>query len=191
MNTCPQVIDEFVPEHEFFLSSRLVDQFGQIVCKEGKIATKFCSNVMFLLVGFNKEQLNDTMLPVIVGHVPAGSAAKQLTHYVQIRNSDIFQQFDHGLVKNLLKYKSKSPPNYKLGNVKAKVALHYSKNDWLAKPKDVENLAKQLPNVVLANRLLDYLNFNHVDLIWGIDAQELLWNNMLKLMSQVEEEIGL
>lgn len=146
---------------------------------------------MFLLVGFNKEQLNETMLPVIVGHLPAGASSKQLTHFIQVRNSDIFQQFDHGLVKNLFKYKSKSPPNYKLGNIKAKVALHYSKNDWLAKPEDVEHLAKQLPNVVLANRLLDYHNFNHVDLIWGIDAQELLWNGMLELMSKVEEETGL
>lgn len=146
---------------------------------------------MFLFVGFNKEQLNETMLPVIVGHVPAGASNKQLTHFEQIRNSDIFQQYDYGLVKNLFKYKSKSPPNYKFGNVKAKVALHYSKNDWLARPKDVEHLITQLPNVVLANRLLDNLNFNHVDLIWGIDAQELLWNGMLKLMSEVEEETGL
>lgn len=182
-----QFVTDLVPNHEFAPSSRLVDRFSQIACTESQITSVFCSNLMFLFVGFNQEQLNETMLPVIVGHVPAGASNKQLTHFAQLRNSGTFQQYDYGFLQNLRKYNSPKPPKYKLDNVKAKVHLHYSINDWLAMPADVELLAKQLPNAI-SYRLLDYLNFNHVDLIWGIDAQEQLWNSMLDHMSKADEE---
>lgn len=166
-----------------------MDRFAQIACNEARITSYFCTNLMFLFVGFNQEQLNETMLPVIVGHVPAGAANKQILHFSQIRNSRNFQQYDYGFIQNLRKYNNRIPPRYRLDKVTAKVHLHYSKNDLLALPEDVENLAKQLPNMV-AYRLFDYLNFNHVDLIWGIDAQEYLWDRMLEHMSEADLEIG-
>jgi hypothetical protein len=43
-----------------------------------------------------------------------------------------FRKYDYGLIGNLFTYGHFSPPEYDLSKVTAKVALHYSDNDWLA-----------------------------------------------------------
>lgn len=143
-----------------------------------------CENLLFIIFGFNRQQLNETMLPVLVGHTPAGASTKQMHHYGQLRNSQRFQLFDYG-VGNLVQYGSIWPPIYKLENIRTKVALYYGKNDWLAPPEDVDLLSNQLPNVVYKYLVPDE-QFNHLDLIWGIDAKELIWNRMLAIMKFYE-----
>lgn len=46
-----------------------------------------------------------------------------------------FKQYDHGLIGNLKKYESPTPLNYNITKIQVPVALHYSKNDWLANVK--------------------------------------------------------
>lgn len=159
--------------------------FNQLICDETTITKEICSNVIFLTTGFDKLQLNETMLPVVVGHAPAGASTKQMQHFGQVRRSGEFRQFDYGWLRNHWHYNSISPPAYKLENVKAKVALYYSQNDWLAQPADVQSLRRRLPNVV-HHYLVDYPEFNHLDFIWGVDARSLLWDAMLKQMRACE-----
>lgn len=55
--------------------------------------------------------------------------------------------FDWGSPEdNMSKYGSATPPDYALNNVRARVILHYSDNDWLSAPIDVERLHAKLPN---------------------------------------------
>lgn len=128
------------------------------------------------------------MLPVIFGHTPAGSSTKQLLHFGQLKSSGHFRQYDHGYIGNWKKYRRLSPPDYNLRNVTAKVALHYGANDWLTIPRDVEKLHQALPNVV-GKFLVKYPEFNHLDFVWGIDARELVYEKVIKLMKLVEEGI--
>uniref|UniRef100_A0A6P4E010 Lipase 1-like n=1 Tax=Drosophila rhopaloa TaxID=1041015 RepID=A0A6P4E010_DRORH len=95
-----------------------------------------------------------------------------------------FQLFDYGLW-NLLYYGSLRPPSYKLENVRTKVALYYGNNDWLAPPEDVELLYQRLPYVV-DKYVVPNKDFNHLDLIWGIDAKTLLWDRMIQVMKSQE-----
>lgn len=118
------------------------------------------------------------MLPVITGHVPAGASTKQILHFGQLYKLGSFRQFDYGLYQNAIKYGSNNPPEYKLENVKAKIALYCGQNDWLAQPGDVETLSQALPNVVARH----LKNFNHIDFVWAIDAQKIVWNEMLSNM---------
>jgi len=76
------------------------------------------------------------MLPVILGHTPAGASTHTLIHFAQGINSGKFRQFDYGKKGNIKRYGQEEPPEYPLGNVSAPVALYWSQNDWLA-PKDV------------------------------------------------------
>ena len=48
-----------------------------------------------------------------------------------ICNLGRFRQYDYGAKKNLLIYNSTHPPEYKLSNIKAPVALYYGINDKL------------------------------------------------------------
>ncbi|XP_023303354.2 lipase 3 [Lucilia cuprina] len=176
---------KLIGAHEFLPSNDFITMFNQIICDDDSITEAICSNVMFLVAGFDKKQMNETMLPVILGHAPAGAATKQMQHYGQLKRSGHFRQYDYGWIRNHWRYNSITPPDYNLANVKAKVALHYSINDWLATPEDVEKLHQRLPNVV-GKFKVNYDEFNHLDFVWGINAQDLLYNKMLKLMKMIE-----
>lgn len=93
-----------------------------------------------------------------------------------------FRQFDHGLIENFRRYGKFSPPDYELYKVTAPVALHYCVNDWLSSVKDVEILAEQLPNVH-AKIKVPHPPFGHLDYIWGMHANELLYEKILGIMN--------
>ena len=98
------------------------------------------------------------MLPVIMGHTPAGASSKQFLHYAQncvmskfvfvdIRFSNTiiyysiifisfclenhFREWDY-VFNNYKRYNRMTPPDYPLKNVNAPVALFYSNNDWMS-----------------------------------------------------------
>lgn len=125
------------------------------------------------------------MLPVIMGHTPAGASTDQMIHYGQSIRSNRFRQFDHGVISNLFEYGSITPPTYNLGAVRAPVALHYSLNDWLAEPVDVQQLLRGLGNVVGEFVTADP-RFNHFDFLWAIDARRLVYQQVIEIMKRFE-----
>lgn len=125
------------------------------------------------------------MIPVIAGHTPAGASTNNLVHYGQLIRNGLFRQFDHGRISNLMTYGNIRPPAYNLRNVRAPVALHYSANDWLAEVVDVEELHQNLPNVIGKFLVPDPL-FNHLDFVWAIDVEELLYRRMFNIMRLAE-----
>lgn len=93
--------------------------------------------------------------------------------------SGSFRQFDYGYFGNKRHYKRSTPPDYNLKNVKVPVALYYSPNDWLSVVEDVQKLKSELPNVVKDYLITGGL-FNHMDLLWGVDAARLVYDEILK-----------
>lgn len=118
--------------YEFMPNDDMMEKGGYYVCRDEAITQALCANVLFLIGGFNSAQLNYTMIPSILVHTPAGASVGQLVHYGQGVNSGKFRQYDFGLLGNMAKYGSISPPDYELSKVTAPIALHYSDNDWLA-----------------------------------------------------------
>lgn len=125
------------------------------------------------------------MLPVIVGHTPAGASTKQLLHYSQEVVSGKFRQYDYGFFGNLKQYGTSKPPEYDLSKANVPIALHYSRNDWMAAEEDVERLAKELPNVIGLFRV-KFDKFNHLDYMWAIDINPLLNDRVVDLMNRFE-----
>lgn len=102
-------------------------------------------------------------------------------HFGQEVRSGHFRQFDHGYVENMIKYKQLTPPDYDISNIKTPIALYYAHNDWLAVPKDVVKLIKLLPNVI-NDYPISHEKFNHVDFLYGIDAEHLVYDEILRTM---------
>lgn len=172
--------------HEFFPSNKMMKKGGYFLCRDESIFQEVCSNVLFLICGYNSEQLNRTMLPAILQNTPAGAAVDQLVHYAQEINSAKFRMYDYGMFGNLGRYGSISPPSYDLNNVVAPVALHYSDNDWLAAVKDVDKLATKLPKMIGKFRV-GHSKWNHLDFIWGMEAKSYLYDRVISLMERYEE----
>lgn len=124
-----------------------------------------------------------------LSHTPAGASTYQLVHYVQAARSGRFCQFDWGSSEmNMDKYGRPTPPDYNLNNVQARVILHYSDNDWLSAPVDVERLYKKLPNAEI-NHIPDK-KYEHMDFVWGIGAKEVLYKPIIASMKLYEKFVG-
>lgn len=192
--------------YEFAPHTDLIAFLGKTACMSKSPFQFICSNIVFLMFGYDVSQLNPVdisirnlknisllisfvvtqiMLPAIIGSVPAGTSSKDIVHFGQLVHSRDFRKFDYGTIKNKDLYGSFEPPAYNLSNVKAPVALHYGLNDALDSPLDVERLYRRLPNVI-AYREVPYPQFNHIDFVWATNARELVYNDVLKIMKSFE-----
>lgn len=107
------------------------------------------------------------------------ASVKQLFHYGQLVNSKGFQKYDHGIEENLELYKNRIPDDYKLDNIRCPLVLHHGDSDKVVKTLDVEKAMQSLPNIVAYNKIPD---FQHMDFLYAIDANELINNKILEYL---------
>ncbi|KAF2901554.1 hypothetical protein ILUMI_04632 [Ignelater luminosus] len=163
---------------EFMPNTGFLGKVGNVLCSEDSVTQVLCTNAMFAVCGFNQKQMNATLLPIIMGHSPAGSSIMQVMHYVQEIKSGKFRQYDYGLIGNNRHYDNTSPPRYLLHKVTAPVYLFYSRNDWVSAESDVLRLYRELGNVQ-ERILIEDGKFNHVDYLYAIDARELVYDKVI------------
>ena len=58
--------------YEFLPSNEMMADGGKYLCKDESMFQEVCANVLFLIAGYNSEQLNRTILPTILDNTPAG-----------------------------------------------------------------------------------------------------------------------
>ncbi|XP_044255278.1 lipase 1-like, partial [Tribolium madens] len=172
----------FINLNEIMPEGGLVSKLGQKLCGINTLTKILCSNTLFAICGFDCKQLNATLLPLFLAHVPAGCSSKQLLHYAQEINSGHFRQYDYGFWTNLKRYHSLKPPDYDLSQISAPLYFFYSKNDWISSAWDVGIFAKKLKNLK-GKFLISYDNFNHMDYLFGIDAPKYVYNKIISLMT--------
>ncbi|XP_059483957.1 uncharacterized protein LOC132201648 [Neocloeon triangulifer] len=169
---------------EFFPSTEFLEFIGASLCRDGAFTQAICSNVLFLLCGFDSKQLNETTMPIIISHTPAGASSKTVLHYTQEINSDKFRQYDYGYFDNMDHYGQHAPPQYDLSKITANIYLHYSENDWMSHPNDVTQLYNQLASCQGKFRV-PLPEFNHLDFLWAIDVKTLLYNTIFSLLNRI------
>ncbi|XP_061706937.1 lipase 3-like isoform X1 [Cydia pomonella] len=178
-----ELIMKIIGANEFLPNGKINELAGQTFCLEESITQVLCTNLLFLICGYNDAQLNVTMLPIVLGHTPAGAATRQLIHYGQLYKSSKFVQFDHGLLTNKRKYGTFKPPPYDLSNIRTPVFLHYADNDWLSTPNDVDKLLREVKSAV-GKYKVPLPKFNHLDFVFAIDAKKLIYDRVMKIMEQ-------
>uniref|UniRef100_A0A2A4IVE2 Lipase n=1 Tax=Heliothis virescens TaxID=7102 RepID=A0A2A4IVE2_HELVI len=183
-----EIVFKLLGTNEILPNGKINELAGQSLCLEEAITQPLCTNLLFLICGFNSEQLNATMLPVVMGHTPAGASTRQFIHFGQLYKSGKFVQFDHGWLTNKRKYGTYKPPAYDLQNIKTPVFLHYADNDWLSTPKDVKKLAQEIPTAIGLFRV-PLSKFNHLDFVFAINATELIYDRLLNIMEQFKDEV--
>ncbi|XP_046748809.1 lipase 3-like [Diprion similis] len=178
-----EMIIHFFGEDEFLPQSGILRFLARYGCDINVSEETICANALFVLCGFDQEQFNNTLLPIILGHSPAGTSTKTLIHYAQGINSGEFRQYDYGKEKNLEIYHSVTPPAYNLTGINVPVSLHYADNDWLASITDVKRLYQDLPKTIGMFRV-NFPKFNHLDFLWGIDAPKLVYEKVIYMMGK-------
>ncbi|GBP41038.1 Lipase 3 [Eumeta japonica] len=159
---------------------------GEILCIDDNSFINFCR--WLIPEPFSAKNLAEfpiEMLPVILGHTPAGSALKQFAHYGQIINSKTFRRWSYTTrLQNLLAYGSFRTPFYNVNNVRADVTLYYSVTDSVASEQDVLALAASLQKGKA--RRVQFDNFTHFDFAWGVRAKKLVYDYILDGISEYE-----
>ncbi|TMW53264.1 hypothetical protein DOY81_001680, partial [Sarcophaga bullata] len=90
-----------------------------------------------------------------------------------------FQQYDYrSKSENYHHYRSKTPPEYSLRNVRVPLQLFYGSRDLLLDKQDVFRLANKLTNTRYI--LNEIRGFNHIDLLYATAAPRLIYKNILK-----------
>jgi len=173
---------------EFLPSNDAMHWISDLACKDKDILEDICSAVIFVLCGFDKAQMNSTLLHPITQHTPAGTSVHTMVQYGQEIKSNGFHAFDHGEDKNKMLYGTSQPRQYQVEKVTAPVAVYWGDNDWMAQPTDVLRTTSALPNLVKSYRV-PFSSWNHLDFMYAIDAVSLVYTPMLKEMENKRAEV--
>ncbi|KAL0273130.1 UNVERIFIED_CONTAM: hypothetical protein PYX00_005877 [Menopon gallinae] len=176
-----RLITNFFGDGAFLPNNKVMQFLTKYGCEILYWEKEICTNIIFVLCGFDRAQFNMSMLPLLLSHSPAGTSSKTVVHYAQEVNSGKFRQFDYGKLRNMEIYGTTDPPEYNISAIKTPIALFYATNDWLAHPIDVQHFYEQLKNKI-GKFLVKYPGFNHLDFVWGKDAKTLVYDQMIKIM---------
>ena len=178
------MILKFLGGNEFLPQNKIIRFLSKYGCELTDAEKFICENTVFVICGFDKEQYNATLMPVIFGHTPAGTSTKTVVHYAQeIHENGNFQNFDYGQDENMKRYGTAAPPTYDLENISVPTALFFAQNDWLAGFQDVKKLYMNLPKISQMGIFkVPFDSFNHVDFLWGLQAPELVYDQLIRLM---------
>ncbi|XP_066048013.1 putative lysosomal acid lipase/cholesteryl ester hydrolase [Chamaea fasciata] len=141
---------------------------------------ELCANLIFLVGGFDRNNLNVSRLDVYLSHFPDHTSVKNLLHWGQTAKTGEFKQFDYGL-RNLEKYKKLRPPFYPIEAMRVPVAVWSGGHDWVTPPVETQRLLSRLTNIVHHEHFPDW---NHFDHHWGLNAPQRLYRQMVTLMKE-------
>ncbi|KAM7306581.1 gastric triacylglycerol lipase-like [Ixodes scapularis] len=141
--------------------------------------------VFFVHFSIHMNFLFQSRMAVYFNHNPSGTSVNDILHLAQLIRCNCFRKFDYGIIKNLAKYGKSKPPEYELSHVEVPVAIYWSKGDWFAVEKDVARLRDGLSNVVEYYQVPDE-QFTHYDFSWGINAEPILFRQMMSVMAKYQ-----
>ncbi|KAF7247260.1 Gastric triacylglycerol lipase [Varanus komodoensis] len=156
--------------------------FGSILsahfCSQHELAP-ICSNLLFILCGFNEDNLNMSRVDVYAAHVPAGTSVQNMIHWKQGIQSGKLKAFNYGLFGNLVHYNQIQPPEYNVSDMNVPIAIWSGGEDWLSDPEDVEILIPKLKHLKYAKFIPEW---NHLDFVYGLDARNKMYNDIIKML---------
>ncbi|KAJ7324183.1 hypothetical protein JRQ81_017203 [Phrynocephalus forsythii] len=164
---------------EFSALSNKVKHLNAKLCSYS-IIDKLCLHIFFMFVGYNEKNLNASRADVYTGIYPDYSSVKTIIHWSQVAKSKEFKYFDYGS-KNQAIYNMSTPPFYRIEEMAVPTALWSGGNDFVEDKKDIELLLPRITHLVFYKNIPSW---QHLDFMWGMDAPENLYTDILNLMQK-------
>jgi len=156
---------DLLGQGEFLPTNALTQLMSAAVCSQPTSIT--CESVMFMICGYDYQNLNRSRDSVFTTHAPAGTSAYNIAHFAQLIQKKKFQAMDWGAVQNLLSYSSWNPPQYQPNLMTVPTALYWGDKDILAHPLDVARIQPLIRNLLGSYQ---YPDMDHIDFVWGLNA---------------------
>jgi gastric triacylglycerol lipase len=168
--------------NEFFPSSAIIKWLGEYACSDKIVDKAVCENILFIGCGPETKNMNQSRIQVYIAHEPSGTSVKNMIHFAQGVQSNIFQAYDYGTPeKNQLHYNQTTPPIYPIRPMKIPTAIFWSGEDWLADPVDVSYIFDNIQSLVYEKFIPDY---NHLDFIWAMSANKDIYADLINQMQK-------
>lgn len=174
---------ENVDTEATFEVGRYNENFGLLLTFLCKSHIEFCQTFFEMAGLVGRSQFNSSVLEDVVSVAPCGASINQFVHYSQLLNSNEFRQFDWGERRNLLKYGTKTPPDYKLENIKAPLNVFYSDIDIFIHWPDIDRLLKRLSNVKFV-KFIQHIDWMHFDYLIGNNLTNVINKDVIKLLNK-------
>ncbi|XP_060098634.1 lipase member M-like [Heteronotia binoei] len=174
------MIKMLLGKKDFLLRSETKRNITRSMCSSKRLK-KLCSWNLSVTGGAKENHLNMSRLDVYKSHFPDSTSVQNLLHWAQVYKSGTLRKFDYGS-ENQDRYNQSEPPAYDLGCMRVKTAIWYGEDDWFAGPDNVKQLMYQLHDVVHECKIP---NWTHFDFIWGLDAPEKVYNDLITLVMNV------
>ena len=161
---------------EFLEQTPFLKKWGPEFCH---FFPKICEDILFLFCGFTGgKNFNASRFEVYYAHTPCGTSIENMGHWLQMVETTKYMMFDFGSQqKNIEHYGQPHPPDYKLHDITAPVALFTGDKDPLATPGNVRALISQLATPPFHHAEPEY---EHMDFAWGIDAHIKLYPTIIQ-----------
>ncbi|RXG72375.1 Lipase 3 [Armadillidium vulgare] len=153
--------------YEFLPSDEAMDYLANNFCLEDDITEPICSSFLFLISGYDPEEMNDEYIPIYLTHTPAGTSVHTVNHYGQLVYKEDFQKYDWGVIGNREHYGQDTPPLYNLQEPLPPVAFYWGQNDYMATPEDVARLSTEIQNLQVNHRV-EWDMWAHLDMPWFV-----------------------
>uniref|UniRef100_A0A670IBT3 Lipase n=1 Tax=Podarcis muralis TaxID=64176 RepID=A0A670IBT3_PODMU len=141
---------------------------------------KLCLQIMSLFQGRNEKNLNVSRADVYLGIYPDFTSTKTIAHWSQVEKTNQLKYFDYGS-KNKAFYNMSTPPFYKIEDITVPTAVWSGGNDIVVTKKAIERLLPRIPHLVFYKNIPEW---QHSDFIWGLDAPDQLFKDVLSLMQK-------
>eukprot|EP00210_Caulerpa_lentillifera_P002485 g2382.t1 len=178
--------------YEFLPTQELLHILGGTFCKDYSFA---CENGLAAFAGYNPDNIDPEKWETFLKYTPAGTSVKLMVHWKQgvlSTSNTQFRAYDYGLsCWNWLKmeyqpcnqviYKARVPPEYKIEDIRVPLVFFEGGHDILADPYDVESMKSLLKPGVLIDEYY-YPDYQHLDFIWGKNADEKVCRKILDLL---------
>ncbi|KAL6061452.1 hypothetical protein STEG23_033219, partial [Scotinomys teguina] len=89
------LIEDLFGHRQFLPQSAVLKWLSTHVCTH-VIMKELCTNVFFLICGFNEKNLNMSRVDVYTTHCPAGTSVQNMLHWGQVIKHRKFQAYDWG-----------------------------------------------------------------------------------------------
>lgn len=114
------------------------------------------------------------MVPTYFCHIPSGASFDQIIHYATEIRYGYFGKYKLG---------PKIPPNFNLSRITAPISIHFSTNDALTDPIDVNRLISQLNSLHFVQEINEIV-FNHIDFLWGKNTARIVYSRILNFFNK-------
>uniref|UniRef100_A0AC35TX98 Lipase n=1 Tax=Rhabditophanes sp. KR3021 TaxID=114890 RepID=A0AC35TX98_9BILA len=173
------LLEAILGEKQFLPNNWLMDLLNKAFCEDALEAV--CGDVLFLIAGPESKQLNESRVPVYIGHTPSGTSVQNMAHWMQMHHTGKQEMYDYrDKKKNQHKYGQSTPPIYDISNVNVDTYLYWGDSDWLGDEKDIKShiLPNLDPAILKGN--VELKDFNHLDFIWGLRAPDEVYHPILQ-----------